>query len=79
MTDGKGKARLINTPALVVVLIVLILMPVASFAQITDPCAGTDPYTTCPLDTNVWVLVAIALIAGATYLYRQQKMQHTKA
>ncbi|MGN6181044.1 MAG: hypothetical protein ACTHNW_17815 [Mucilaginibacter sp.] len=78
MTDTKGKNRLIiNIPAWLLLLIAFVAMPVISFAQ-DVPCDGTDPYTTCPLDTNVWVLVAIALIAGAFFLYKQRKMQYTK-
>ena len=59
----------------------LILIPVLSFAQTTDPplpCDGDDPYGNCPLDTYVWLLAIIALVFGAIYLYRQQK-QHSKA
>lgn len=78
MKGGKGKIRLINSPALVVLLMAFVLMPAASSAQ-DLPCSGTDPYSTnCPLDTNVWLLVAIALIAGTFFLYRQQKMQQNK-
>lgn len=79
MIDGKGKFRLINNIAAPIVLLTaLLLAPMASFAQ-DLPCSGNDPYeSNCPLDTNVWLLAAIALVAGAVFLYKQQKIQHKK-
>jgi len=77
MTDSKGKTRLMNISVLAGLLMAFVLMPVVSSAQ-DLPCSGNDPYTSnCPLDTNVWALVAMALIAGVFFLYKQQKMQHT--
>ena len=37
------------------------------------PCGGDDPYATCPLDSWVIVLAAVALIFAAVHLYRKQK------
>lgn len=56
----------------------ILLLPVTSYAQGGDlPCGGEDPTgsTPCPLDSWVWVLVAISVIFGAFYLQRQQKLQ----
>lgn len=44
------------------------------------PCSGDpdDPgYNPdgCPLDTYVWILAGLALVLGAVYLYRQQRVQ----
>lgn len=78
MIDGKGKFRLINSVTLVVLLVAFVSAPITSFAQ-DLPCSGNDPYeSNCPLDTNVWFLAAIALVAGAFFLYKQQKIQHEK-
>ncbi len=45
---------------LTAVIFLLTVTPLISKAQ-DLPCDGTDPYTTCPLDS--WVLVAV-VIAG---------------
>lgn len=55
-----------------------ILLPAISYAQGGDlPCGGEDPTgsTPCPLDTWVWLLAAVAVVFGAMYLQRQQKLQ----
>jgi hypothetical protein len=56
----------------------ILLLPSISFAQGGDlPCGGDDPTTStpCPLDTWVWVLAVVAVIFGAMYLQRKQKLQ----
>ena len=56
----------------------IMLLPANSFAQGGDlPCGGDDPTSNnpCPLDTWVWVLAVIAVILGAIYLQRKQKLQ----
>ena len=56
----------------------MLLLPSMSFAQGGDlPCGGDDPTSNnpCPLDTWVWVLAVIAVILGAIYLQRKQKLQ----
>lgn len=51
------------------------LLPGVTLAQ-DLPCDGSDPFNTnCPLDTYVWVMAIVALLLGAVYLYRQQKIQ----
>jgi hypothetical protein len=75
MMSGKGKLRSSKRVSLFKFLLVtLALMPVTSFAQ-DLPCSGDDPYGNCPVDNYVWLLAIIAVIAGAIYLYRQQKAQ----
>ena len=74
MKGGKGRSGFYF---LVILLTVFILMPAASFAQ-DLPCGGDDPFGTCPLDTNIWALAGIALLAGAAFICKQQKPQHTK-
>ncbi|HWZ03224.1 MAG TPA: hypothetical protein VNX40_06395 [Mucilaginibacter sp.] len=54
-------------------LVLFILNSSVLFAQPGEPCGGTDPDATCPLDTWVIVLAIIALIFGAYHLYRKQK------
>jgi hypothetical protein len=57
---------------------VLLLAPIIASAQ-DQPCGSdaSDPFdqANCPLDTYVWALAIIALMLGAVYLYRQQKLQ----
>ncbi|MBB3054939.1 hypothetical protein [Mucilaginibacter gotjawali] len=43
------------------------------FAQPGEPCGGTDPDATCPLDTWIIVLAVIAVISAAYHLHRKQK------
>jgi hypothetical protein len=57
------------------ITILLLLLNVSGFAQVTNPgngdCGGgPDP---CPLDTWVVVLVAGALLFTTIHLYRKQK------
>ena len=56
----------------------VVLLPSTTFAQGGDiPCGGDDPTTStpCPLDTWGWVLAVGAVILGAIYLQRKQKLQ----
>jgi hypothetical protein len=77
--SGKGKLRLKKKAYfLITLLAAFMLTPAALFAQ-DLPCGGDDPYGNCPLDTNVWILAGIAIICGAVFLYKQQKMQRNKA
>jgi len=55
-------------------LILLMLNTVFLYAQV-EPCAGTDPDATCPLDTWVIILAAIAFVFTAAHLYRKQSAQ----
>jgi len=55
----------------------LLLSPAILLAQ-DESCQGQDPSgnsTTCPLDTWVWVLVAITAILGAVMLRKRQKLK----
>ncbi len=75
MISGNGKLGFTNKICFLAVLLsVLVLIPAPSFAQ-DLPCSGDDPYGNCPLDTNVWILAVIALLAGAVFIYKQQKLQ----
>jgi hypothetical protein len=51
--------------------LLLMLNVFALFAQPTEPCAGADPDTSCPLDTWVIILAAVALAFAAIHLYRK--------
>jgi hypothetical protein len=54
-------------------VVLLFMVNVAAlYAQPTEPCEGTDPDTTCPLDTWVIVLAFIALIFTVIHLYRKR-------
>jgi len=55
-------------------LLLLILSTAVLYAQPGEPCGGTDPDATCPLDTWVLVLAAIAVIFAVTRLYRGQRI-----
>jgi len=45
------------------------------YAQPGEPCGGTDPDATCPLDTWVIVLAVIATVFAAIHLSRKQRSQ----
>jgi hypothetical protein len=53
-------------------LLLLILNTAVLYAQPGEPCGGTDPDATCPLDTWILVLAAIAIIFAAVHLSRKQ-------
>lgn len=80
----KLKKAMSKTPYKIVFPVILagtILLPAFSFAQGGDlPCGGDDPTTSvpCPLDTWVWVLVALAMVFGAIYMQRSQKVLQKK-
>jgi hypothetical protein len=57
----------VNTFYKIVTVLILITLPIITRAQ-DLPCDGTDPYTTCPLDSWVVVLVIIAGLFGALHL-----------
>jgi hypothetical protein len=38
----------------------------------SEPCGGTDPDATCPIDTWVVILAVVAVVFAAFRLYRQQ-------
>jgi hypothetical protein len=40
-----------------------------------EPCAGTDPDATCPLDTWVIILAIAALVFATLHLYRKQLLK----
>ncbi len=68
------------TKSAAILVLLNILMVTSTFADDIYPCDG-DPdgggYTgnNCPIDTYVWVLAIAALVFGAVYLHRQQKVQ----
>jgi len=53
----------------------LLLFPLLSIAQNSNlPCDGENAWTsTCPLDTWVWVLAAVAVTFAVFQLNRKQK------
>jgi hypothetical protein len=51
---------------------IFIMLPIMGKAQ-DLPCDGTDPYTTCPLDSWVTVLVVLAGLFTPLHLHRKQK------
>lgn len=75
---GRGKFNSIHKIVSVIILSgSMLLLPAMSFAQGGDlPCGGDDPTSSnpCPLDSWVWVIAAIAMVFGAMYLHRQQKV-----
>jgi hypothetical protein len=56
-------------------LLLLVLNTATLFAQggPGEPCQGTDPDATCPLDTWVIVLAVVAVIFAVVHLNRKQK------
>jgi hypothetical protein len=76
MISGIGKLRKVYF--LTALLAAFTLFPAVTFAQ-DLPCGGDDPYGNCPLDTNVWILAGIALLAGVWFIFKQQKPRRTKA
>ena len=54
-------------------LFLLMLNVVALYAQPGEPCGGTDPDDTCPLDTWVIVLAIVATAYAAIQLYRKER------
>ena len=77
---GKEVSKSICKKIVSVIILVgsVILLPSISFAQGGDlPCGGDDPTTSnpCPLDTWVWLLAIVAVMLGAIYLQRKQKLQ----
>jgi hypothetical protein len=60
------------------ILLLLILNSVALFAQPGEPCMGTDPDSTCPLDTWVMVLAIAAVVFATIHLYRKRSRQAAK-
>lgn len=55
------------------VLLVLMSNSAFLYAQIGEPCGGTDPDAVCPLDTWVFVLAGAAVLFAVVHLYRKQK------
>ena len=56
------------------VLLLLTFNAVVLHAQPGEPCAGTDPDASCPLDTWVFVLAGAMVIVTTVRLY--QKKDH---
>ena len=57
-------------------LLLLVLNTVALYAQPGEPCAGTDPDATCPLDTWVIILALAAFVFATIHLYRRRSLQN---
>jgi len=74
------KAKFINKATIVITACTgMLLLPNLLFAQGNEGCGigqdPTDPYTACPLDTWVWVLVIGAIIFGAIKLNRKKALK----
>ena len=55
--------------------LLLMLNAVFLYAQPGEPCGGQDPDATCPLDTWVVVLAAVAVTFAVIHLFRKQRSQ----
>ncbi len=69
------KVRIMRGKKFLVALILLILNTAVLYAQPGEPCAGTDPDATCPLDTWVFILAIAALVLATFHLYRKSSKQ----
>jgi hypothetical protein len=74
-----SKHKFINKATIAIIAFTgMLLLPNLLFAQGNEGCGvgqdPTDPYTTCPLDTWVWVLVIGAVIFGAVKLNQKRKV-----
>lgn len=57
------------------VLVLMVLNFSFAYAQIDNPCDGSDPdNTNCPLDTWVFVLAIIAVIFTAVHLRKKDRL-----
>ncbi|MEB0262351.1 MULTISPECIES: hypothetical protein [unclassified Mucilaginibacter] len=54
-------------------LFTLLTIHTISYAQLINPCGGTDDDEPCPLDTWVYVLVFAFVIFGAYKMHQKQK------
>jgi hypothetical protein len=54
-------------------LLLLMFNVALVYAQVDNPCDGSDPDLTCSLDTRVFVLAGAAVILTVVRLYRKQK------
>ena len=70
-----GNKKINNLFRSFLVLLTTVSMPSIAFAQDETPGDGCDPYDGCyvPLDTWVFVLVAIAFIYAVYHLHKKQK------
>ena len=55
--------KLIHIPLMLLLSCALFLIPSAALAQPEDPC--TDPDLPCPIDSNLMVLIAVAVGVAA--------------
>ncbi|GGH19530.1 hypothetical protein [Mucilaginibacter phyllosphaerae] len=57
------------------VIFCLMIVPQLAMAQIDDPpCGGDDPYgTDCPVDSGLWILVALGIILGIYSINHSKK------
>ena len=52
---------------IIFLMIMIIATPYQIFAQLIDPC--TDPQDPCPIDSNIIVLVVVAVAVAAKKSY----------
>ena len=58
-------------------LLLLLINTVALYAQPGEPCAGTDPDATCPLDSWVIILALVAVVCAIIHLNRRRSPQNS--
>jgi len=58
-------------------LLLLLINTVALYAQPGEPCAGTDPDATCPLDSWVIILALVAVVFAIIHLNRRRSPQNS--
>lgn len=63
-------------------LLAIIALPLFTFADPGGSCNLVDPITgeclDTPLDSYVWIIFTLALIAGVYFLYKKQKQTYSK-
>jgi len=59
-------------------LLLLMFNVAVVYAQLDNPCDGSDPDATCPLDAWVFVLAGASVILVAARLHRNKKRNYAQ-